>query len=325
MKVSIIIPAYNAASYLPDSIESCINQTHKDIELVIVNDGSKDNTISVVSSYIEKYNFIKLINQSNQGLVSSRRTGIAHANGEYIFFLDADDVIDNETIASLVEHSLNNDIIIADFNIESYDGKKKYRQHINAFKYGNDRESMYINYLSKSVTASLCGRLIKKNIIDDIHTPSIYTIGEDIITNFLILENEENLKTCIVNLPLYHYIQYSNSMANTQNRQTLDQRLKFLKWIIAFFEKKNATCNSFKDVLSSFILEEYYTFLRNGGLPKYDIALYNYIKNIHMKKEVLSFMPTWQCALLTAFKISPLLGCTFRKIFIIARSLYNKM
>lgn len=88
--VSIIIPAYNAAHFLPQAIESCLAQTYATLEIIVVNDGSTDNTAELVTT---NYPQVRLINQANQGLAGARNTGIAQATGAYIQFLDADDAL----------------------------------------------------------------------------------------------------------------------------------------------------------------------------------------------------------------------------------------
>ncbi|MCA1990882.1 MAG: glycosyltransferase [Coleofasciculus sp. S288] len=89
-KISVIIPAYNAMAYLPETVESVLNQTFDDFELVIINDGSSDDIEQWVSQITDSR--IRLISQKNQGLAAARNTGIAHARSEYLAFLDADDL-----------------------------------------------------------------------------------------------------------------------------------------------------------------------------------------------------------------------------------------
>jgi glycosyltransferase involved in cell wall biosynthesis len=89
-KVSVIIPSYNAMSYLPKTLESVLNQTFRDFEVLIINDGSLDNIVQWASELVDDR--VKLISQKNQGLAGARNTGVAHAKGEYIAFLDADDL-----------------------------------------------------------------------------------------------------------------------------------------------------------------------------------------------------------------------------------------
>ena len=94
VKISVIIPCYNQEKYIEEAIESVLHQTFKDFEIIVVNDGSSDNSLSIIKKYAEKYvNVISYINQSNQGVIAARNNAIAKSCGEYIFPLDGDDKI----------------------------------------------------------------------------------------------------------------------------------------------------------------------------------------------------------------------------------------
>ncbi len=103
--VSVIIPAYNGARFLPEAIESVLAQTYKDYEIIVVDDGSTDNTKEILKPYFDK---IKYIHQQNQGAATARNTGIRHSQGEYIAFLDADDVWLPEKLHTQVYYLDNN-------------------------------------------------------------------------------------------------------------------------------------------------------------------------------------------------------------------------
>ncbi|KOP27852.1 glycosyl transferase family A [Hapalosiphon sp. MRB220] len=105
-KVSVIIPAYNAMTYLPETLESVFRQTFTDFEVLIINDGSSDNIVQWVSELTDSR--LQLISQANQGVSAARNTGIAHAQGEYIAFLDADDLWEPTKLEKQV-HCLDND------------------------------------------------------------------------------------------------------------------------------------------------------------------------------------------------------------------------
>ncbi|MCQ2479842.1 MAG: glycosyltransferase [Clostridia bacterium] len=102
-KVSIVLPIYNVEKYLPQCLESVVNQSYKNLEIICVNDGSPDGSEEIVKSYAEKDSRMVLINQKNQGLSGARNTGINAATGEYIMFLDSDDWIDTDTCKTAVE------------------------------------------------------------------------------------------------------------------------------------------------------------------------------------------------------------------------------
>lgn len=97
-KVSIIVPIYNVESYLSKCLDSLINQTYKDIEIICVNDGSKDNSLSVAERYKEKDSRVKVYTKENGGLSDARNFGIEKAQGEYLCFVDSDDYIDKELL-----------------------------------------------------------------------------------------------------------------------------------------------------------------------------------------------------------------------------------
>lgn len=102
--VSIIIPAYNVENYIVRTIESCINQTYKKIEILIIDDGSLDNTSKVIQKYVLKDDRIKYFYQENSGVSKARNNGISHANGKYIVFLDSDDWLEKDAIEYLIYH-----------------------------------------------------------------------------------------------------------------------------------------------------------------------------------------------------------------------------
>lgn len=94
IKVSIIIPVYNVEEYLEECLDSAVNQTLKDIEIICVNDGSTDNSLDILKKYERKYKNITIINQENKGLSGARNSGLKVAKGKYVYFFDSDDIID---------------------------------------------------------------------------------------------------------------------------------------------------------------------------------------------------------------------------------------
>lgn len=114
--VSIIIPVYNVASYLEECLDSIKNQTYKNMQVIMVNDGSTDNSKDICLKYVQEFNWL-LINQKNGGLSSARNTGLKYAEGEYIFFVDSDDWIDRDFVATLVNIAFNSDADIVESGI----------------------------------------------------------------------------------------------------------------------------------------------------------------------------------------------------------------
>ena len=115
--ISIILPVYNAGNYLRDTLDSVLEQTYSDFELIAVNDGSTDNSLAILQEYKEKDDRIFIIDKSNSGVSDTRNIGIAHAKGEYIAFLDADDVY-SPIYLSLMFHTAKEkqaDIVVCEY------------------------------------------------------------------------------------------------------------------------------------------------------------------------------------------------------------------
>lgn len=107
--VSVIIPIYNISPYVFQCINSATKQTYKDIEIILVNDGSTDGSIEICEYFRKTDTRVKLINQNNQGLVAARKSGINSAKGTYIFYLDGDDWIDENCIEIYMQEAQKND------------------------------------------------------------------------------------------------------------------------------------------------------------------------------------------------------------------------
>ncbi|WP_407412083.1 glycosyltransferase family 2 protein [Methanobrevibacter sp.] len=121
-KVSVILPVYNEDKYIAKAIESVLNQTFDDFELIIVNDGSSDNTLNIINGFEDER--IKLINQTNQGPGASRNNALEIACGEYVMFLDGDDWYCADALKTAYEEITSNDTDISIFQIIKYDGRE---------------------------------------------------------------------------------------------------------------------------------------------------------------------------------------------------------
>ena len=115
-KFSIIMAVYNKELYVEKAIESVLNQSYKNFELIIVNDGSQDNSIKICKRYAKRDRRIIILEQNNLGVSSARNLGINHSSGEYIIFLDADDYLENRCIEKFIQEvDINNDVYICSF------------------------------------------------------------------------------------------------------------------------------------------------------------------------------------------------------------------
>ena len=114
MKISIIVPVYNAEKYIGTCIDSILKQTYQNFELLLINDGSSDNSLEVLNQYSKKDKRIRVIDQKNIGVAKTRNKGIQLARGEYIAFIDNDDYIDEDYLEQFMNVCNNQDIVIGD-------------------------------------------------------------------------------------------------------------------------------------------------------------------------------------------------------------------
>jgi glycosyltransferase involved in cell wall biosynthesis len=116
-KVSIIVPIYNAGNKLNKCISSIINQTYKDIEIILVNDGSTDNCLTICNKFKNKDSRITVINKENEGSVKTRKRGVEKSTSPYIMFVDADDWIDHKAVEIMYMEAINNELDIVVCNM----------------------------------------------------------------------------------------------------------------------------------------------------------------------------------------------------------------
>ncbi|MDZ4992178.1 glycosyltransferase [Clostridium perfringens] len=164
-KVSIIIPVYNCEDYIEKCLESIVSQLYKNIEIIIINDGSTDNTGEIIKKYVYGFNNIKYINQKNSGPSQARNTGINEATGEYLVFVDSDDTIEPLYIKLLYEciDNGNYDIVCCGYVDKSCYGEVK----LNDFWKDNleIEKKMFAKYCCSGVGGVLWSKIFKRDII----------------------------------------------------------------------------------------------------------------------------------------------------------------
>ena len=130
-KVSVIVPVYNVEKYIDRCIESIVSQSYKNIEIILVDDGSPDNCPRICDSWAEKDSRIKVVHKENGGLSDARNTGMRHATGELLMFVDSDDTIDINAVSKLENYINDEDFIVAEALIYENDGRTIHRDHTN--------------------------------------------------------------------------------------------------------------------------------------------------------------------------------------------------
>ena len=216
MKVSVIVPVYNTEKYLEKCLDSIVNQTYQDIEIIIVNDGSTDNSKEIINKYVDKYSNIKVYNKQNGGLSSARNLGIEKANGKYLMFVDSDDYIEKTMIKKMYEKSQENksDIVVCEFSYV-YDDGRKIRSYSN-LNYTNISDKKYL------LTPPMAPiRLIKKDLFNNIKfKEGIYYEDLELCPKLV----KYSKKISYVNESLYNYLMRDSSIMhqNSFNDKLLD-------------------------------------------------------------------------------------------------------
>jgi glycosyltransferase involved in cell wall biosynthesis len=237
-KISVIVPIYNVEIYLVKCIESIINQTYSNLEIILVDDGSPDNCGEICNYYATKDNRIKVIHKENGGLSDARNVGLDFANGEYINFIDPDDYIHEKFYDTLINLAIshNADIAQCDFLKVYENGSTNTDMALNErISVLNNIEALNNLFNDYYVTTTVVwNKLYRKELFTDIRFPK-GKINEDEFTTFKVLFNSEKVVT--TSKPLYYYLQRSNSiMGEKFNTKRLDY-LEAYSSQISFYNK----------------------------------------------------------------------------------------
>ena len=220
-KISIIIPIYNTEAYLPRCIDSILSQSFTDYELILINDGSIDNSGSICDKYAQQDNRIKVFHQKNGGLSSARNTGLDHAQGEWIYFVDSDDELKPDGLQTLVNCiSEDVDMVMGGYEQYNLDGNLIETEKNHETLTLSRRDSLLVLFPDHSIHYSYLGyvwiRLFRNRIIQDhgLRFDTSIKIKEDtlFVTQYLCTSNG---KTRFTTTPVYKYIAQKNSEMNS--------------------------------------------------------------------------------------------------------------
>lgn len=212
-KISVIIPIFNSSKTLERTIESIINQTYRNLEIILVNDGSTDNSLEICERYANRDSRIIIVNQNNQGVGKARNHGIDVSTGDFISFVDSDDTIDGDFYSELIATQLvtNADIVESGAKVVLGENNVIYpyekENKINIFKNHDYME----NYLNFSLNVSVWGKIYKKEVIGDVRFPNI-NINEDFVFLWEIVKRT-NLFCENLNVNYHYYLDKEISLS----------------------------------------------------------------------------------------------------------------
>ena len=249
-KFSIIIPVYNVEKYIKKCLDSVFAQTEKDYEVIVVNDGTKDNSMDIVKNYD-----VKIVNQKNQGLSEARNTGLKNAKGEYILFLDSDDYIEKDLLKEL-NKSIKNKPDLVRFQIrEVFDAyKKDYNELSFTNKSGPEAFSIICNY---HFVENAWAYLYKKSYLEENNfTFKKGTIHEDFGLVPLVIMKASNVNS--ISYIGYNYVQREGSIMSQKNyektKKKVDDFYNHYLFLIKEIDKTELDSKVFKSFISNSLI-----------------------------------------------------------------------
>ena len=216
--ISIIVPTYNVESYIKRTIESVLNQTYTNIEVICVNDGSTDDTLQRLRTIAELDDRVKIFTKKNEGVTLARKFGVEHANGEYIGFVDADDIIDSTMYERLYKNlsDYQADISHCAHDIVWLNGKRE-RFYGTARLAQQDKISGLKSLISGSFEPGLCNKLYKHTLLHNLLHSDVMDysikINEDLLMNYYLFKSANT--TVFEDVCLYHYIKREGSASSS--------------------------------------------------------------------------------------------------------------
>lgn len=294
IKVSIIMPVYNVEKYLERAIKSAIEQSYKNIEILIVNDGSKDNSEKIIIDYVNRDQRIKYIKQENKGLSDARNTALKVATGEYVFFFDSDDYIEKNTIKNMVEIATKDksEMVICKYNV-IYEGAKQKKiikkikedTNENNFVKTKNIDFMRDMYINAKYQNHVWDKLYKLSCIKNNKIYFESRMIEDILFNIRVYPYMNSISFC--DEYLYNYCIRENSITGKYCEDFYEQ-------YIMLFELLEKDCTTEKKTIDieSFLGYNIYNLLtlcsKNAfGYGHYKKFYFDIIKALKNEKIIM--------------------------------------
>ncbi len=279
-KVSIIVPVFNTKKYLKKCLDSLINQTLKDIEIIVVNDGSSDDSQKIINMYYKKHpSKIVPVIKKNEGLGIARNYGIRIAKGDFIGFVDSDDWTHPQMLRQLYKIAAKgHDFIICDYIVIQEDNYSYVLKGFTGSFFNHRQAVMY-----STDAAFSCNKLIKKSLFKTIKYND--TWYEDLATNPLLLTCANS--PAYIEMPLYYYYQRSDSITKSNHIKTLG--------VICAWERLLTAANpAYQQELVFAVARSIVTFIKFK--PLYAVQFIEFAqkhkdtisKNIHYQEAILS-------------------------------------
>ena len=237
-KISVVIPVYNVEKYLSRCLDSVINNSYKNLEIICIDDESPDNSLNILKEYSKKDSRMRIISQKNGGLSSARNAGIKKSNGEYITFLDSDDWVHPQYFEILFNeiNKSKADAVLCGFSqVKKYDNefidylKTGYEDKVSLIS----ADMLFKEKKYKMFKVYACGVLYRRDLIYHLFPEGVKVIDDNI---FNLINLPHYHKISIVKLPIYYYFCNENSIMHTYG---CEDAFNGVIWACRFLEEKN--------------------------------------------------------------------------------------
>lgn len=230
-KISVIIPVYNVEKYLKRCLDSVINQAYKNLEIILVDDGSSDGSSDICDKYAKKDNRITVFHKENAGVSSARNIGLENCSGDYISFIDADDWIEKGFYEYVNSNLNDNDLLIFDYYIAFED--TRVRKHLLKQSYYFSKEEAMLELAIGRLQSYPVNKIYKKKLFNNLKFPNNRNYEDQAIMHLLI---DKCKKILYIPNAYYNYYQNQDSISHIVNEKNYKdylaanfQRLKFFK------------------------------------------------------------------------------------------------
>lgn len=240
--VSIIVPVYNVEPYIDECLDSLVNQTYKNIEIILVDDGSTDNSGKICDDYRDRYSNIKVIHKQNQGLGMARNTGLDCVSGEFVYFFDSDDYVETDEIEYLLNKIIENDVDVCLTGYKSVNDQKEIlvtRKYNDAVYRGIEvKESLFPKMLgslpdgSDRIEMSAGAQMYAIKPIKEYNIRFVSErelISEDLVFNMMYMQYARGV--CTVKRIGNYYRNNQSSLSHQYRKNRMEQTLYFYEYI----------------------------------------------------------------------------------------------
>lgn len=305
--ISVIVPVYKVEAYLDQCMQSIVNQTYRNIEVILVDDGSPDNSPAMCDTWANRDNRVKVIHKINGGASDSRNVGMDSCDGDYIIFIDSDDVVSENIVEALLQGCLQNNVKLSMCPLQNFSGaepslKKEIVQ--SEILQGKFICKHFFDYYASGPVA----KLFHKSIVQNHRFIIGRKVGEDAAFNYPIFYSQD--KVCFVYKAMYFYRANLNSATGTYNLGMLDELDTFSEMLEFYKERKETK------ILQSMTIEYFARLLAHQNkIRKQKPDEVEVLQSIHDKIDFVIKNNNLSCIYKLFLQISAKQSKVFLKLF----------